>query len=157
MLRALRVVFVSSALAACHSQPDSAVTAPAPLPSAPASAATAVVDASASRTPPKRLCEPTIACGRWSRCRWLELDHVEPDGREVYRVAGSDAGGYGSHYSRAHECWPLDAGPKGCSLYCDAKGACVDGLMADGICTVSGPPVPSPWVCEIRGEECVTR
>ena len=112
---------------------------------------------SAAPSAPKRVCEPTIACGRWSRCEWLELDHVEAGGRAVYRVEGSDAGGWGSHFWRMHDCYPEDAGPSGCSLYCATKGSCVDAFQPDGVCTVSGPPTPSPWVCEVHGEECATR
>ncbi|HEY1955983.1 MAG TPA: hypothetical protein VGH28_10220 [Polyangiaceae bacterium] len=151
-MRVLLVVF--AALAAC-SRPDTTATTPRPLP-LPLPSATATAAASVP-APVKRVCEPTIACGRWSRCTWLDLDHVEPTGIEVYRVEGSDAGGYGSRFWRIHDCWPGDAGPRGCSRYCDATGACADGLRSDGICTVSGPPTPSPWVCEIRGDACTTR
>src|SRR5438874_9103138 len=101
MRRALLFVLV-----ACRSQPAE-THAPQPLPQA-----TATATATASAAPsPVRICEPTIACGMWSRCQWLELDHAEPT-YDVFRIAGSDAGGYGSHYWRVHQCWPDDAGPK---------------------------------------------
>jgi hypothetical protein len=95
-------------------------------------------------------------CGIWAKCRWLEFDHADA-GYDVFHVAGSDAGGYGSEFWRMHQCWPQDAGPSGCAIYCDASGACVDGFGANSVCTVSGPPRPSPYVCEVHGTECVTK
>lgn len=139
-------------LVACRSQPAETQVQPQSLPQATATATTA----SASPKAPARVCEPTVSCGMWSKCTWLEFDHADA-GYDVFRIAGSDAGGYGSHYWRMHHCWPEDAGPKSCSLYCDATGACVDGFTADGVCTVSGPPRPSPYVCEVHGTDCVTR
>ena len=128
----------------CHSQPNTETRAqPQPLPAP-------------QGTAPLRVCEPTISCGAWSPCRWLELDGADA-GHEVFRVVGSDAGGYGSRYWRSHQCWPTDGGKNQCALYCDATGACVDGFTADGVCTVSHPPTPSPYVCEVRGADCVTR
>lgn len=156
MRRALLVL----CLAACRSsQSVETQPQPQPLPQQATATATVAVTApptSSVRPVPADVCEPTIACGHWSKCRWLEFDHAEP-AYDVYRVVGSDAGGYGSHYWRMHQCWPEDAGPKGCARYCDAGGgACVDGLTADGVCTVSGPPTPSPYACEVHGRECVT-
>lgn len=135
MRRVLLLVFFSIA---CRSQPDPGAATPVPLPTASA--------------PTKRVCEPTVTCGMWSKCAWLELDHVEPT-HEVYRLAG---GTPSAHYSRVHQCWPEDAGRNGCSLYCDLKGACVDGLASDEPCTGAATPRPSPYVCEVRGAECVT-
>ena len=140
-------------LAACRSQ-SAETQAPQPLPQATVQATTTTTT-TVPPPPPPRICEPTVTCGMWSRCEWLELDHAE-SGYDVFRVAGSDAGGYGSHFWRVHHCWPEDAGPKGCALYCDAKGACVDGFTADAVCTASAAPRPSPWVCEVRGADCVS-
>ena len=132
--------------ASCRSRPESATADPRAVAAAP------------SATPGKpRICEPTVTCGVWSPCAWLELDHVEPAGYEVFHVAGSDAGGFGSHFWRMHQCWPADAGRDGCALYCDASGTCLDAMTSDGACTATAPPRPSPYVCEVRGAECTTR
>jgi len=141
---------------ACHSQSVETQAQPQPLPQATATTATATATATAKAPTPTRICEPTISCGFWSKCQWLEFDHADA-GYDVFRVAGSDAGGWGSQYWRIHDCYPQDAGPKGCSLYCDSSGACTDGFMANGVCTVSGPPRPSPYTCEVHGTECVTK
>lgn len=149
MHRALLTVF----LFACRSHPAD-THAPRPLPETQVTA-TATATATAPTAPP-RVCEPTVTCGAWSRCQWLEFDHAEPR-YDVFHIAGADGGGYGSHYWRSHQCWPDDAGPKLCSIYCDAKGDCADGFTADAVCTVSHPPRPSPYVCEVHGADCVTR
>jgi hypothetical protein len=146
----MRRFVLSVIVVACHSQPAE-TQQPQPLPQATA-AATATAT---TPTKPTRICEPTISCGFWSKCQWLEFDHADA-GYDVFRIAGSDAGGYGSEYWRMHQCWPQDAGPKGCAIYCDAAGTCVDGFGANSVCTASGPPRPSPYVCEVRGTECVT-
>ena len=152
MRRAL--VLLSFALA-CRSRPDA--TTVETLPTATVAAPnTGTLVPSARPSGVTRVCEPTIACGMWSACEWLELDHVEDAGYEVFRVAGSDAGGYGSHFWRWHHCWPADAGLDHCAMYC-VGGSCVDGMEADGVCTASAPPRPSPYVCEVRGADCVTR
>jgi len=149
-------------LVACHSQPVETQTQPQPqaLPQATASTTPAVSipapPTATIRPIPGPICEPTVTCGRWSRCRWLEFDHAERD-YDVFRAVGSDAGGYGSHYWRVHQCWQEAVGPTSCARYCDAAGRCDDGLTADAICTVSSPPKPSPYVCEVHGKDCVTR
>ena len=162
----MRRIAFASLLIACHSQS----TLETKQDSLPATAsATATTTATIAPTPmvtapptstirpvPPPTCEPTISCGRWSKCRWLEFDHAERD-YDVFHVVGSDAGGYGSHYWRVHQCFQEAVGPNQCARYCDAAGKCVDGLTADGACTASGPPTPSPYVCEIRGTECVTK
>jgi hypothetical protein len=136
----MRQLLVLVLVVGCRSQVD---LAPAPSSNVVAS-------------PPKRIFEPTIACGIWSPCVWLELDHLEQT-YEVYRIAGSDAGRPGSHFWRAHDCYPFDAGPEHCSRYCNASGACVDGLVSDDICTHSRPPSPAPFACEVRDGACVAQ
>lgn len=140
-------------LVACHSQPAETQAQAQALPQQPSVVATT---ASPTAKAPARVCEPTVTCGMWSKCQWLEFDNADA-GYDVFRIAGSDAGGWGSHYWRTHQCWPADAGPKGCAIYCDAAGACFDGFTPDSPCTASAAPRPSPWVCEVRGGECVTR
>ncbi len=142
-----RIVFVF--VMACRSQ-SAETQAPQILPQTQATAAVSVAPSA-----PARVCEPTVSCGAWSPCKWLVFDHADA-GYDVFRAEGVDAGRYGSHYWRMHQCWPVDAGPKSCALYCDAAGACVDAFTGDSVCTVTHAPQPSPFVCEIHGADCVT-
>jgi len=137
-------------LVACRSQPAETRAQPLPQP-----IVTATATATATARTPARVCEPTVTCGMWSKCQWLEFENADA-GYDVFRIAGSDAGGWGSHYWRVHQCWPEDAGKKSCAIYCDATGACFDGFTPDSPCTASAAPRPAPYLCEVHGAECVT-
>jgi hypothetical protein len=143
-------------IVACRSSGTGDTQAPQPLPQTiDAAIATATPVASVTATP-AHICEPTVTCGGWSRCKWLEFDNADA-GYDVFRVEGADGGPrYGSHFWRAKQCWPEDAGLKNCAIYCDATGACVDAMTSDSVCTVTHPPRPSPYLCEVHGADCVT-
>jgi hypothetical protein len=154
----VRHLFFTIFVVACRSSGTGDTQAPQPLPQATdASIAVATATATASAKPvPTHVCEPTVTCGGWSRCRWLEFDNADA-GYDVFHVEGADGGPrYGSHFWRMKQCWPEDAGLKNCAIYCDATGACVDAFTADAVCTVTHAPRPSPYLCEVHGTDCVT-
>lgn len=102
--------------------------------------------------PDTRVCEPWTGCGFWGECTFYE-----PTGDGRFRALGGS--GKGKLYRRYHACYPADAGSPHCSLYCAGpKGGepCVDGLHPDlEVCTISGPPVPAPFRCVVKDEQCV--
>ena len=88
----------------------------------------------------ERVCEPTIRCGFWTGCVYLE--RVDKD--RFRALGGSEKG---QIFVRRHHCSPPDAGPSGCALYCsglDAGPPCVDGLSPEHeVCDESAPPRPA--------------
>jgi len=87
----------------------------------------------------QQACEPTVRCGVWSGCVWLErLDDTR------YRAVGE--GAKGEVFVRRRECWPADGGLNSCAVYCrggDGGPPCVDGLHPE-LETCTGAAVPRP-------------
>jgi len=133
------------ALAGCRGSTPTAI--PDPTPNVPPSP-------SPSPTPlPEVVCEPYVTCGMWSACTFFE--HLDTN-----RWRATSGPMKGTTFLRSHQCWPADAGPAKCALYCSGPGptdgTCVDGLMSEmQICTESAPPHPSEVRCEIREGQCV--
>jgi hypothetical protein len=98
-----------------------------------------------------RICEPTIRCGFWSGC--IPFERV--DATHYRALSGTDK----DHlFVRRHDCWPSDAGPSGCSLFCngpDAGPPCVDGLQPEAeACSESAPPTPYKGRCSFSAGVC---
>jgi hypothetical protein len=124
---------------------DAVVSDPAekPVPPAPPAPPPSPTDA--------RVCEPPVGCGVWGDCFFFE-----PTGGGDFR--GVDGAVKGLVYRRYPDCYPADAGPSGCTIYCSGpKGRppCVDGLHPkDEICTGAAVPRPAPYRCEVRDGKC---
>ena len=121
---------------------DASVPAPAPTPT-PTPTPTPVAPVSGPKT-----CEPTVRCGVWSGCKWLEQI-----GTDRYReVSGKEI------FVRRHECWPADGGLASCAVYCrggDGGPPCVDGLHPEEeTCTGAAIPHPDSRRCSLMDGVC---
>jgi hypothetical protein len=92
------------------------------------------------------ICEPTVRCGVWSGCVWLEKL-----AGDRYRASGGSEKGV--VFVRRHECW------KGsCAVFCtgaDGGAPCVDGLHPeDETCTGAAVPAPNSKRCSLGDGIC---